>query len=402
LQCSLISNKNKINLSYTILLPSLKIIYLKIAVNTRLLLKDQMDGIGLFSLESFKQIVTNNPTVHFVFIFDRKPDSDFIFAHNIDTKIIGPQARHPLLYKIWYQFSLPRLLKKINADIFIGTDGMIPLNTKTKTLSVIHDLNFEHHPEHLPKALRNYYCKYFPKFAKNATRIATVSEFSKQDIVNTYNINESKIDVVYNGSNQNFKPINENEITGIQKKYTEGKQFFLFVGTLHPRKNLINLFKAFDRYKSQTSSDFKLLIVGKKMWWTNEIETTYNLLQFKNDIIFAGRVNKNDLSKITASAFALTYIPIFEGFGIPLVEAMSCGVPVITSNITSMPEVVEDSGILVDPFSVEDIANAMIEITTNKELRNQLVEKSLIQSKKYSWEKTGNLLWESILKTINA
>ncbi|MBL4593578.1 MAG: glycosyltransferase family 4 protein [Flavobacteriales bacterium] len=375
---------------------------MKIAVNTRLLLKDQMDGIGLFTYESFKLIVTKNPSVEFIFIFDREPHPDFIFSKNITAKIIGPQARHPLLYKVWYQYSLNRLLKRVNADIFIGTDGMIPLKTRTKTLNVIHDLNFEHHPKHLPLTLRNYYCKYFPKFAKKATRIATVSEFSKKDIIDTYKIDSSKIDVVYNGPNENFKPILQEETTIIQQKYSKGKPFFLFVGTLHPRKNLINLFKAFEQFKEQSSSDFKLLVVGKKMWWTKEIENTYNQLKNKNDIIFTGRVSENELYKITASAYALTYVPIFEGFGIPLVEAMSCGVPVITSNVTSMPEVVGDAGILVDPFSVDDIAEAMIKVVSDKTLRNELIEKSKIQSKKFSWEKTADSLWNSILKTIDA
>jgi glycosyltransferase involved in cell wall biosynthesis len=361
-----------------------------------------MDGIGQFTFESFKHIVKNNPSINFVFIFDREPHPDFIFADNIEVKVIGPQARHPLLYKIWYQYSLHRLLKRINADIFIGTDGMIPLKTRTKTLNVIHDLNFEHHPEHLPLSLRRFYCKYFPKFAKNANRIATVSEFSKKDIISKYNVEDSKIDVVYNGSNENFKPISREEINLALSKYSQGKPFFLFVGTLHPRKNLINLFKAFDQLKSISNSDFKLLIVGKKMWWTKEIKTAYQQLEFINDIIFTGRVGEKELCEITASAYALTYVPFFEGFGIPLVEAMSCGVPIITSNITSMPEVVEDAGMLVDPFSVEDITKAMLKIVRDEKLRNELAEKSMEQAKKFSWERTADLLWSSILKTINA
>ncbi len=359
-----------------------------------------MDGIGLFTFESFKHIAINNSSVEFVFIFDRKPHPDFIFSNNIKVEVISPQARHPILYKIWYQYSLNRLLKRISPDVFVGTDGMLPLKTRTKTLGVIHDLNFEHHPKHLPPVLRNYYCKYFPKFAKKANRIATVSEFSKNDLVETYKIDASKIDVVYNGANENFKPISENEKIQIQKKYCAGNSYFLFVGTLHPRKNLINLFKAFDQFKANLNSDFKLLMVGKKMWWTKEIENTFNNLNHKKDIIFTGRVDDKELSKITASAYALTYVPIFEGFGIPLVEAMYCGVPVITSNVTSMPEVVENAGILVDPFSVVDIAQAMIKIASDEGLRIELIEKSKIQAQKFSWKKTGDLLWNSILKTI--
>jgi len=375
---------------------------LKIAVNTRLLLKNQIDGLGMFTLESFKKIVAKNPTVEFVFIFDRKPNPDFIFAKNITAIVIGPQARHPFLYKIWYQYSLHKLLKRLNADIFVGTDGGIPLKTRTKTLSVIHDLNFEHHPEHLPPLVRNFYCKNFPKFAAKATRIATVSEFSKKDIIDTYNINSQKIDVVYNGPNEKYKPISNQEKESIQLKYSNSNPYFLFVGTLHPRKNLINLFTAFNEFKSESNSNYKLLIVGRKMWWTKEIEKAYNELSFKKDIIFTGRVSNKELYQITASAYALTYVPIFEGFGIPLVEAMSCGIPIITSNVTSMPEVVGDAGVLVDPYSVDQISQAMIKITSDDQLKTQLVEKSILQAKKFSWEKTGDLLWNSILKTIDA
>ncbi|MDG1476315.1 MAG: glycosyltransferase family 1 protein [Vicingaceae bacterium] len=375
---------------------------MKIAVDTRLLLKDQMDGLGQFTFEAFKHIVSQNPSVNFIFIFDRVPHPDFVFAKNIKTEVIGPLAKHPFLYRIWYQFSLKKLLKKIKPDIFVGTNGMIPLNTSTKTLSVIHDLNFEHHPEHLPFTLRNYYCKNFPKFAKKSNRLATVSEYSKSDIVKSYKIDSSKIDVVYNGPNENFKPISATEIVSIQDKYTDGKPYFLFVGTLHPRKNLAYLFRAFGRFKKQSNSDFKLVIVGKKMWWTNKIEKAFNALKYKNDVVFTGRVNDEDLYKITAAAHALTYVPIFEGFGIPLVEAMSCGVPVITSKVTSMPEVVEDAGLLVNPFSIGEIAQAMISIESDKQLRAELAEKSILQAKKFSWQKTGDLLWDSILKTIDA
>ncbi len=375
---------------------------MKIAVDTRLLLKDRMDGLGLFTEGSFKHIVSTNPSVEFIFIFDRTPHSDFIFGENVTIKVIGPQARHPFLYMAWYGISLKRLLKKLKPDIFVGANGMIPLNTTTKTLSVIHDLNFEHHPEHLPKIIRIYYCKYFPQFARKANRIASVSEFSKKDIVNTYKIDPDKIDVVYNGPNEEFKPISAEEKNSIQKNYTASMPFFLFVGTLHPRKNLVNLFKAFDDFKRFTNSEFKLLIVGRKMWWPNEIESTFQNLEFKDDIIFAGRLPEQELYKITAAAHALTYVPIFEGFGIPLVEAMSCGTPVITSNITSMPEVVEDAGFLVDPFSIDDISKAMIAISSDEDLRNELIEKSKIQAKKFSWQKTGDRLWASILKTIDA
>lgn len=375
---------------------------MKIAVNTRLLLKDKLDGIGLFTLETFKELVATHPEVEFIFIFDRNPHPDFVFAKNIVAKVIHPQARHPWLFKIWYQFSLKRFLNRKKPDIFIATDGMIPLNCKVKTLAVIHDLCFEHYPEHIPTLYRNYFQKYYPKFAKQATRIATVSEFSKLDIHKTYHIETHKIDVVYNGSNSSFKPLSLAEQNKIKSEYTDGHDFFLFIGTLHPRKNLINLFVAFDNFKSESKSPLKLLIVGRKMWWTKEMEDTLNNLTHKTEIIFTDRITEDKLVKITASAYTLTYIPLFEGFGIPLVEAMSCGVPVITSNVTSMPEVTENAGILINPNSTKEITEALLKVTSDVEFRNSLSIKSLEQAKKFSWKKTSDLLWSSIQKTIHA
>lgn len=372
----------------------------KVAVNTRLLLKDEMDGIGLFTFESFKRIVANHPEIEFTFIFDRKPHPDFIFSDNVKTKVLSPPTKHIYLFNIWYQLLLPQFLKKLNPALFIATDGMIPLKSATKTLAVIHDLNFEHYPAYLPKNVARYYQNNFRKFAKKSTRIATVSEYSKQDICTQYSINENKIDVVYNGANENFKPISDTEKQIVRDKYSHGVSYFLFVGTLHPRKNLINLFKAFDEFKSQTNSDIKLLVVGKKMWWTNEIKSTYQQLKYQSDVIFTGRVSENDLYKITASAFALTYVPIFEGFGIPLVESMNCGVPIVTSNVTSMPEIVNNAAILVDPFSVQSITEGMVKIYSDENLRNELIQKGLQRAKEFSWEKTAHLLWESALKTI--
>ena len=360
-----------------------------------------MDGIGLFTHESLQRMVKSHPEVEFVFIFDRKPDPEFVYEKNVKALTLSPQARDPFLYYIWYQLSLPRLLKKLKVDLFVSPDGMIPLKMDIKTLAVVHDLNFEHFPEYLPKRIRKYYQKYFPAFVKKADRIATVSEYSKQDIINTYNCPTDKIDVVYNGANINYKPNSESDQTKIKEQFTEGKDFFLFVGTLHPRKNLINLFKAFGRFKEQSKSDMKLLVVGRKMWWSKEAEDQYKNLKHQKDIVFTGRIDAEILYQITASAYALTYVPFFEGFGIPIIEAMSSGTPVITSNLTSMPEVAGDAAILVDPTSIEEIANAMISISEDQSLHQQLINSGLERSKVFTWDKTANLFWESIQKTLN-
>jgi glycosyltransferase involved in cell wall biosynthesis len=264
---------------------------------------------------------------------------------------------------------------------------------------VIHDLNFEHYPEKMPWLIRKYYRYFTPLFAHKADRIATVSEFSKNDIVKQYSIDPDKIDVVYNGVNKNYIPVNKIIKKEIQEKYTEGNDFFIYVGALIDRKNLDNLFKAFDQFKKTTKSNIKLLIVGSKMWRNNNLQLTYDAMQYKDDVIFTGRLSIEELCRATASALAMTYVSYFEGFGIPILEAFAAGVPVITSNVTSMPEVAGDAALLVDPFDVKEIADAMKKIAGDKSLREELIQKGFQRCKAFSWDLSAQHLWRSIEKT---
>ena len=374
---------------------------MKIAVNTRLLLKDRLEGIGWFTYESLKRITQQHPEHEFVFIFDRPYSDDFIFSKNVTPVVVGPQARHPLLYHIWFNRSVTKIIERHKIDLFLSPDGYLPVNPKVKTLNVIHDLNFEHYPQDLPLFNRYYYRKYFPKFAKVATRIATVSQFSKEDIIQKYGIDEAKIDVVYNGANESFAPISPALKKLVVEKHTGGKPYFIFIGALNPRKNLVNLLKAFDIFKKTDKASIQLLIVGEKMHKTSEIFDTYENMNYKADVNFSGRLNGLELQKALASAIALAYVSYFEGFGIPIVEAFYTGTPVITSNITSMPEVAGDAALLVDPFSPEDIASALSKMATDKKLRERLIEKGDKRKLEFHWQKTADNLWSSILKTIN-
>ncbi|MCF8333460.1 MAG: glycosyltransferase family 4 protein [Bacteroidales bacterium] len=375
---------------------------MRIAVNTRLLIKDKLEGIGWFTVETFKRIISQHPEVDFVFLFDRGYNPEFIFSDNVIPVSLPPQARHPVLYYTWFNLSIPWALKKYKADMFLSPDGYISLNTSVPQLTVFHDLNFEHYPDDLPFIEQKYYRYFFPKFAQKAKRIATVSEFSKKDIIHQYDVAPEKIDVVYNGANPSFKPATEDIIHSVQQKYTGGQPYFLFIGALHPRKNLVNLFKAFEQFKKSTDHPHKLLIAGNKKWWTRDIQKTYEALRCKEDIIFAGRVSMEELVDIMGSAQALTYVSYFEGFGIPIVEAFYAHTPVITSNITSMPEVAGDAALIVDPFSVAAIADSMKKIAGNASLRETLIEKGKAQANNFSWQQTADKMWKSIEKTYNS
>jgi len=373
---------------------------MRIAVNTRLLLKGKLEGIGWFTFETLIRMTQNHPEHEFIFIFDRPYDPDYIFSDNIIPVVIGPQARHPLLFYIWFDFQIPKVLKKYKADLFLSPDGYLSLRTKVPQLAVIHDINFVHRPDDLPWLIAKYYNYFFPKFARIAKRIATVSFYSKEDIARSFKIDYDKIDVVYDGINQIFEPLPEKEKTKIRKKYTGGTEYFLFVGALHPRKNVSGLLQAFDSFKGETTNNIKLMIVGGEMHKTGDIFETYENMRFKNDVVFTGRVSTDELHDIFGAALALTFVPFFEGFGIPVVEAMSAGVPVICSNTTSIPEVGGNAVVYADPMKIDQITDAMIKLANDKDLRKELIEKGFEQKNKFSWDETANLLWQSIKRAL--
>lgn len=374
---------------------------MRIAINTRFLLKNKLEGIGRFTYETCKLITQQHPEHEFIFIFDRPFDEEFIFSSNITPVVIPPQARHPLLWYLWFEWSIPYILKKHKADIFLSPDGYLSLRTQVPQLPVMHDLAFIHRPDDIGGLVKKYYHHYFPLFAKKAARIATVSEFSKQDIATQYHINPDKIDVVNNGASAIFHPVADAEKQNIRQKLTNGNPYFVFVGALQPRKNITNLLLAFDNFKNSDTQNTQLVIVGRKAWQTDDMERTYEGMKHKKDVVFTGRLSDEDLSATIAAAMAMVYVPFFEGFGLPIIEAFRCHTPVITSNVSSMPEVAGDAGLLVDPISVDTIAQAMQTIATDATLRNQLTQKAIERSEVYTWQKTADALWQSIEKTIH-
>jgi glycosyltransferase involved in cell wall biosynthesis len=264
------------------------------------------------------------------------------------------------------------------------------LRTSVPTTLVIHDLAYEHHPEYINKLSLNYYKHFSPKYSAKASRIATVSEFSKNDLITTYKTDPEKIDVIHNGADDIYEPISISKQAETRRIYSKGKDYFLFVGAIQPRKNLANLLRAFDQFKKTDDKGIQLMLAGRKGWSSQEIFETYEEMNFKEDVIFTGRVSNKELKHLYGSALALTYISYFEGFGIPVIEAQQCACPVITSNCTSMPEVASDSALLVDPFSINSISDAMNRVSKDETLRADLINKGTVNAKRFSWEKTAD------------
>jgi glycosyltransferase involved in cell wall biosynthesis len=372
-----------------------------IAVNTRLLLQNRLEGIGWFMHENLRRITARHPEHNFLFLFDRPFSSEFVYGDNVLPLVVPPPTRHPVLWYLWFERILPGILKKHGAEIYVGPDGFMPLRSEIPCHITIHDINFHHRPGDLPRITRVYYQRYFKRFANRSQRIATVSVYSKNDISNSYGIDPDKIDVVYNGVNEIYSPLSPEEAERYRAMNTSGRPYFIFVGAMHPRKNLAGLLQAYDRFREMTGLDYRLVIVGEKMFLTAAMDRVLREMKFREEIIFYGRLSPEELRKALGASAGMTFIPLFEGFGIPLLEAMRCGVPVLASNVTSLPEIAGDAAVYVNPLDLEEIALGMKQLAEDEALRARLIKNGAVRSREFSWEKTSDLYWDSICRTLD-
>jgi glycosyltransferase involved in cell wall biosynthesis len=369
---------------------------MKIVVNTRLLLRGKLDGIGWFTHELMSRIVRSHPEHEFHFVFDRPYSDEFVFASNVKAHVLPPSARHPLLFRIWYDWMIPWKLNRLKPDVFVSPDMMISTRTKTPQVVVLHDLNFEHHPEDLPAPIARYLRKMTPRFASHAKAIVTVSEFSKRDIMAQYSVPEGKVRVVYNGVQDAFQPLSDDQKRQALDKWAGGCKYFVFVSSIHPRKNLKRLLEAYELFRERHSERIKLVAVGRMFWKNEELMAAMSSMKYAEDVVFTGHLETHELTQVIGAAHALMYVSYFEGFGVPIVEAFKCGIPVVTSNVTAMPEVAGDAALQVDPFSVVDIADAMWDVSNNEELRNRLIERGYKRAEAFDWDRSASELWQII------
>lgn len=376
---------------------------MRIAVNTRFLLHNQLEGIGTFSHQVLQRLVRQHPEHEFIFIFDRPWHEEYIYADNVIPVAAFPQARHPILFYWWFEWSLPRVFKKMKADLFFSPDGYLSLRGNLPQYPVFHDLAFEHYPEDVPKLASLHYRHYFPRYAEKAKRLLTVSEFSKKDIVQQYGVSQDKIDVVYNGADELYEPVGIEGVTKVQEAYAEGKEFFLYVGALHQRKNISRLLKAYltylDTCNSKAEEAKHLVIVGRKAWGTSEMEEVYEAdTRLQSHVHFTGRLSLEDLAKVMGSAFCHVNVSYFEGFGIPVLESMKCGVPVVTSQNSPMEEVAGAAAITIDPFDIMSISKALERMHFEKGLRETMAGNCQLEAKRFSWQQTTDSVWDALMR----
>jgi glycosyltransferase involved in cell wall biosynthesis len=354
-----------------------------------------MEGIARFIHETTRRMVVNNPDVEFHFLFDRKYDAQYIYGKNVTAHVLNPPARHPILWYLWFEHAVYSFLKNNKIDVFYSGDMFLSLRSKVPTLYVSHDLNYIHFPKGLKWSHLIFLQYFFPRYHARADHIVTVSKFSKKDIMHQFGIDADKITVAYNDVPEGFGPVSESNRHLIRNKFTEGHPFFIYVGSLHPRKNVSKLLMAFDVYKKSYSLATKLVIYGRKAFKTKDIFDVYNKMTYKEDVVF---IDDKDCSvqEILPAANLMCYPSLFEGFGIPILEAFHAQVPVLTSNVSSMPEVAGEAAILVDPQNAEEIAEAMWRIESNPELQNLLKEKALQRTLEFSWDRSAKIIYDRL------
>ncbi len=299
--------------------------------------------------------------------------------------------RYRVSWLAWYYTCFPFQLLRVKPAVLLSPFPVLPWHCPYPKIIVVYDLVPLIFKQFYPAPVRLVFNSQIANAVKKADKIIAISNSTKADLVRLLKVDPHKILVIYPGyDNRAFKPVEEQaKIVEIKSKYGIDGNYILYTGTLEPRKNVARLVEAFGRLVKAGRIGHKLVIAGKKGWLYDDIFETVNRLGLDKDIIFTGYAPYEDLPLLLNGADVFIYPSLYEGFGLPPLEAMACGIPVITSNVSSLPEVVADAGMLVDPNSVDSIAEVLYQVVSDKKLREQMRQKGLARAGLFSWEKVA-------------
>lgn len=364
----------------------------------------QITGVGEYARCLLKSLTEFDRENHYwLFI---KEDQCEQYNPGRENFHIVPQSRilhNRMIRLLWEQTALPLHLLRRKIELLHSIHYTTPWIAPCKRVITFHDMTFYLFPEKHTWIKRLFFQSIIPVSIKKANHIFADSKNTKADIIKILDISPAKIDVVYLAADSNYRPFNiESLDLNLKKKYGIRFPYILYVGTLEPRKNVSRLIQAYHRLSTETSLEHQLVIAGKKGWAYKGIFDMVGSLDQRTQekIIFTGYVPEDDLPSLYNAADLFVYPSLYEGFGIPPLEAMACGIPVIASNISSIPEVVGDAGILVDPRDTQAIFEAMQEVLKNRELRAELKRKGIQAAKTFSREKMAQEILAVYKKAI--
>jgi len=352
-------------------------------------------GIGRYAEELAQALWATCPPDEQLVVFytdsqRRKPNAPFDKLPVTALSLPNKQWRLGTLLAHWMRLSQDRLVGQ--PDIFWATDHLLPFFSRTASVFTLYDLSFKLFP-HVHTLLNRWFLDLMmPRFVQAADAVIVISESTQRDAMTYYQIKPDKIHVVYGGVNAHFRPIDAlQKLDAVRQAYRLPDHFLLYVGVIEPRKNLPTLFDAF---KLATLPNVKLVIAGKKGWLYDEALARVQELGLEQDVIFTGYVPDDDLPALYSLAEAFVFPSLYEGLGLPVLEAMACGAPTICSDVSSLPEVAGNAALLVAPTNVRGWAEAMTGLTQNASLRADLRERGLRQAAHFTWETAAHQMRE--------
>ena len=311
-------------------------------------------------------------------------------ADNFKKIDAGSLTRIRPLRILWEQIALPSYIVSRDIDIFHSPVFVSPPRLKCKSIITVFDMTFFRFPDKHSKIKRHYFSKFIPLSVRRADKIITLSENSKRDIIDFFKVKPDKVKVIYLAADETFRPIEDPSfLDRVRIKHGIQGDFILFVGVLEPRKNLLGLIKAYYCLKKDKNINEKLVITGKRGWDYMPVLRLVRELRLEKDIIFTGYVPEEDLILLYNAAKIFIYPSLYEGFGLPVLEAMACGTPVITSQNSALQEIAKDAAILIDPLSEGDMARNCYELLSNPSLQERLRQAGLGRARQFSWKDTA-------------
>ncbi len=357
---------------------------MKIAINTLALYKTKV-GMGKYIMELVNRVPKDDlENTYLIYVSEENKPFFNISERNVSIKKVSKIWTHPFLKIFWEQLFLPISLWKNNVNIYHAPGFVLPLfkSENIKYVVTVADMTFFSHPQYHMAKKNFYFQQLIPYSLQKAEKIIVISESTRNDIIKITKINPAKIQTIHLGVDDIFEKKKKAACQHIQGKYGIKHPYILFVGMLEPRKNIEGLIKAFS---SAERKGYRLVIVGKKGWMYESIFALIKKLNIEEEIIFTGYVPDEELPYLYSAATCFVYPSFYEGFGIPVIEAMACGCPVITSRNSSLQEIAGAAAILIDPYNVGSIKKAIESCVMDKGYCEKMVQRGFVQAKKFQW-----------------
>jgi glycosyltransferase involved in cell wall biosynthesis len=371
---------------------------MRIAVSATFLENNHAE-VYTYAQECVTRVAMQHPEHSFIFISDRAVNNELSSLQNVTVSFVKP-TNAILRRQFWYYYKLPMVLKKQQADLLVNANGVCSLGTKVPQVSIMHDLSFLEYPQAVPKKQLRFYKKNTEKFIRKLKALICFSTHAKEQLLQHYQMDGSKISVVQTGVNECYQPLDQYQKELVKEQYAEGKEFFLYAGNIDATKNITHLLKAFSLFKKRQQSNMQLLIIAPLTAHTASLSVSLKTYKYKTEVKLITAIPEAEMAKIIASAYAFVYPVLTENTGIAVLQAMQCKIPVIASSINELQELCGDAAIYAEPGSIDDIADKMMLLFKDEKKRNDLIDQESLRPQQYSWNNAAAVLWATITKAV--